>query len=235
MNMTPCFWLFSALSASSVAPAEALLQEIAADNHIHTSVCRAYSSHAAQLLHAWQEPTEPPKPIPTREHALAIALMHAFPGISTAESTVYRHIRDNPSMSGAEQESLQALLGDGCPMMDYFHLGESLLLGLAAEGPDATHAAAAREVIVANALRDVQRQSHLVAMLVHARLLNTLNENVGGLKHIKADAQMGHIRKLADELRAQSRQAAPDIRTRVMQAEPLRDALLTFLLAEASA
>ena len=234
MNMTHGFWLFSALSASSLPPAEALLREIAADNRIHTGACRAYSTHAAHVMDAWREPTDPSAPIPKREHALAIALMQAFPGISAAESTVYRHIRDNPGMSGAEQESLQELLGDGCPMMDYFHLGESLLLGLAALGPDAEHAAPAREVIVANALRDMQRQPHVVAMLVHARLLGMLGDN-RWLKHIKADAQLAHVRKLADELRAQGQQPIPDIRTQVMQAEPLRDALLTFLLAEASA
>lgn len=234
MNMTPCLWLFSALSASSAPPAEALLREIAADNHVHTSACRAYGTHASHMMDAWRESDEPPMPIPAREHVLAISLLRAFPGISAAESTVYRHIRDDPSMSGAEQESLQELLGDGCPMMDYFRLGESLLLGLASQGPDAKYTAAAREVIVANALRDVQRQPHVVAMLVHTRLLSTLGEN-RWLKHIKADAQLAHVRQLADELRAQSRQAIPDIRTQVMQAEPLRDALLTFLLAEASA
>ena len=234
MNMTPCLWLFSALSASSVPPAEALLKEIAADNRMHTVACRAYGAHAAHMMDAWREPSDRPTPIPAREHALAIALMQAFPGISPAESTVYRHIRDNPGMSGAEQESLQGLLGEGCPMMDYFRLGQSLILGLAAQGEQATHAAAAREVIVANALRDVQRQPHTVAMMAHMRLLGLLHER-HWLKHVKADAQMARITHLAEALETSSRHLGPDIRTQVLQAEPLRDALLTFLLAEASA
>ncbi len=233
MNMTPCLWLFSALSASSVPRAAALLNEIAADSRIHTGTSRAYGTHATQMTDAWREPTQAPAPVPLQEHALAVSLMQAFPGVSAAESTVYRHIRDNPDMSGAEQESLQQLLGDACPMIDYLHLGESLILGLTAAGPDAKHTAAAREAIIANALRDVQRQPHALAMLVHARLIGLLQDN-GWLKHVKAAASVAHARALAVALQQVSQQPAPDIRTQVIQAEPLRDALLTFLLAEAS-
>ena len=233
MDMTPGFWLLPALSASSIPTAETLLREIVAQSRTHLGTSRVSHAHAASVNGARYDPISAPTPIPLREHALAVSLLRAFPGVSDAESSVYQHIRDNPDMSDAEQESLRCLLGDGCPMMDYAHLGESLILGLVAEGSEAKHVAAAREVMIANALRDVRRQSHVIAMLAHTRLIGLLRDN-RWLKHVKADPSVAHIRAAAGALRADLHQPMPDLRTQAILAEPLRDALLTFLLAEAS-
>ncbi len=234
MNTTPCARPFFTRSATSASLEEVLLNEMAANSPMTTNPHPASGTHATHAMDACHEPSDPPAPIPAREHALVIALMRAFAGISPAESTVYRHIRDNPRMSGAEQASLQLLLGDGCPMLDYCQLGQSLILGLAAQGREATYAAAAREVIIANALRDLRKQPHKAAMMAHTRLLVLLHEQ-HWLKHVKANVHMLRITQLAEALQATSGRRHADIRAQIIQAEPLRDALLAFVLAEASA